>query len=214
MSITFNIKDVSKVSEDIYSCKIKPSEIKHFGKPISNLGGKNIVVVDKLEYDSLNKSVDFSPLDCTVLNVGSDLDTIIIDNTRIDIQNRDGILDQVSDSKTSYGDNELIKEINKFIPQMNGLARKLIQELRKYYTGYFERSETGVYVHRPDNFVAIKVQPRDRSLKISVRGEPDRFQDLTSIEVKKDQHGYSRFKIYENSQIDDLLTIISHTKRK
>ena len=75
----------------------------------------------------------------------------------------------------------------------------------------FEKSKTGRWVGKPDNFVAITVQDaRNRDLAIYVYGNPEKFQDLKVALPLRRSHGgsYTRFNLKRVEQVPDALTVI------
>ncbi|HEV7959650.1 MAG TPA: hypothetical protein VGP01_01370, partial [Rhizomicrobium sp.] len=59
----------------------------------------------------------------------------------------------------------------------------------------------------PDNFWTVKVQPRVGNLALTVRGGPEKF-GKSSLEIKPDQNGYSRFWFRKPSDLQEVLRVI------
>ena len=80
--------------------------------------------------------------------------------------------------------------------------------MRSQYGGYFQRTRIGRYVNRPNNFWTVKVQPRDQSLRITVRGRHHKFIALDKLGVKPDRTGYSNFKLVSEDQYEQALAAL------
>lgn len=77
---------------------------------------------------------------------------------------------------------------------------------------FYPRS--GKYVETPDNFWTVRVQPRDRSFRFTVRGTPESFNARGVLKLKPDMTGYSSFKLKDETQIGELVDILKQTRRK
>lgn len=89
------------------------------------------------------------------------------------------------------------------------LGTRLLAEVRTRWSGSLRTSQTGRYIETPDNFWTVKIQPRDVSLAITVRGEPGVFGS-SPLEIKPDRSAYSRFKI---SRLDEIPAAIEVIRR-
>lgn len=70
------------------------------------------------------------------------------------------------------------------------------------------------FVEAPDNFWTVKIQPRDASLLLTVRGKPERYHQFASLDVKPDQNGYSRFKLSSTRQLPLVLQLLAQVPRR
>ena len=89
----------------------------------------------------------------------------------------------------------------------------ILREVRHRNPGDLSRGKRHNFSNTPDNFWYVIVQPTSQSLSITVRGKPDQFRP-TSLEVKDDRPGYTRFKLRDPAEIDAALAIIGASKRK
>jgi hypothetical protein len=122
----------------------------------------------------------------------------------------DGKRDQSAQQPASLRADDLKFQLEvKALP--DPLARigiEMVKRVRQSFNGSFERAENGRFINRPDNFWTIKIQPRDQSYIITVRGYPHEFKDVRSLEIKDDRSGYSRFKLRTPSQFEDAWRVI------
>lgn len=92
--------------------------------------------------------------------------------------------------------------------ELRDLGEKLLQRVRKQFGGYFQRTSAGRYVNRPNNFWTVKVQPRDESYSITVRGYAHEYQGIKALQVKDDRRGYSRFKLSSPNQFEAAWSVV------
>lgn len=210
MSLNISIQYEKKYSDNLYLCNLNQNDIRIFGTPRNNAGGQSVLFVKNLELDCTKSLLSFSPSDCTILNLGSQQETYIIKVSNS--MNVAPNLEKTSYYKTS-GDEQFLREVKQDIPHLYSTTESLIREIRTITSGYFEKSSTGTYVHKDDNFIAFKIQARDKSFKVSVRGEPDRFRNIP-LDIKTDMNGYSRFKLNSPSQVSAVIQVIKKAKRK
>lgn len=215
MALSVSINGVTKISTGVFKSDISPSDINSLGNPLMKKPGKNILLIDNFDYQSSDSTISFEPKKLSILSLGTSNETIIINNF-VDIKEDRPRIEVSSGSNTinSSGDNKLLMEIRHKLPRMAEIGEKLIKELRRHYSGHFERSDSGTFIHRIDNFIAIKIQPTDKSLRIFIRGNPEIFEELSSLEIKPDRNSYSRFKIEDSSQLEDAIKAIHLAKKK
>ena len=56
------------------------------------------------------------------------------------------------------------------------------------------------WVYDP-NFVTFTIQKRDESIVLTLRGQPEEYEQSSQLLLQKDQNGYSRCKITEPVQL-------------
>ena len=112
------------------------------------------------------------------------------------------------------GDREFLRLVEH---ELRGPAREaaetILRQVRSRYPGDLERGQRLNFKNSPDNFWYVIVQPRAQGLSITVRGAPHRFAP-SSIEVKDDRPGYTRFALRHPKEVEEALRIIERSKRK
>jgi hypothetical protein len=95
------------------------------------------------------------------------------------------------------------------------LGEQLLAEVRRRWPGELQHHPTSKrFVESPDNFWTVKIQPRDRSLRITVRGEPSRLGAHGSLDIKRDQNGYSTFKVSRIDEVASVISLLSCVRRR
>ena len=86
---------------------------------------------------------------------------------------------------------------------------------------FVQSESTKRWVHRPENFIAIKPQERKQDLAFTVYGWPQDFEDIRpGFEIKPAQNSYSSFNIDCVEQIPDVMRVarraweLSQNKRR
>lgn len=111
-----------------------------------------------------------------------------------------------------HDEREFIEKLNELEPDLRDLGLSLLKKARQLSPGdNFQRTSTGRYVNRPDNFWTVKIQPRDRSFRMTVRGRHHRFQG-TVLRIKADQNGYSTFKLASETELEAALRVLTTAK--
>jgi hypothetical protein len=95
--------------------------------------------------------------------------------------------------------------------QLKELGTQFLSRIRQFHKGpliYHPKSQK--YVESP-NFYTIKIQPRDQSLRITIYGNPNEFNN-TLMELVADMAGYSSFKLIDIGQLDAAISLVSQAK--
>src|SRR6185436_13309473 len=130
-----------------------------------------------------------------LLNRGSGRQTVVIfGGSPTEVEERE-LTHQTFGPMVQQDDGTFLSELDLLPSKLVDVGRSLLETIRQDFDGYFQRTPSGRFVNRPSNFCAVKIQPRDRSFSIILRGYAHEYQGLTHLEVKDDQRGYSRFKL-------------------
>jgi len=95
-------------------------------------------------------------------------------------------------------------------PRLKLLAKELADYVRQLApSGYLEFApDSKRWVERPHNFVTIKVQPRARSVAITIAGRPDQHVRYPDIDLKQDRGSYARFTVERTEQLSSAKRLI------
>ena len=97
---------------------------------------------------------------------------------------------------------------------LEAIGRELLEQVRERWPGDLRPTDQGRYVNSPDNFWTVKIQPRDVSLRVTVRGEPDCLRASAELGLKADRPGYSTFKIKEGRDIPLAISVLGRAPRR
>ncbi|MCB1433839.1 MAG: hypothetical protein KDK75_15515 [Alphaproteobacteria bacterium] len=104
----------------------------------------------------------------------------------------------------------LLAEVSK-LSKIHRVAGGLVEFALSLEPNSELKSEHGRYVVRPKNFVTFSVHSsRTNNLTVTMRGNPSEFEHTAELLVKKDQNGYSVFRLEE---IGQLAAAANHIKR-
>lgn len=96
---------------------------------------------------------------------------------------------------------------------MRSLGEALLSEIRQHFPGELNyEPRTAKFDETPEIFWTVKIQPSDKSLRITVRGTPDDFKKSPGIDLNLDKYGYSAFVIQHLGQIPNALDIIKQAR--
>jgi len=204
------IDGTTELKEGVIWANISPSDIRLLSDQSNkNVGETSIISLANYEdkkRDSKNR-ISFSPNAATVINIGStDKTIILLDKIISDDDNKK--VKEVKPNREFYkkGDKKFLTDLPEYLED---LGSKLLKTVRQHFKGELIYKETSrKFVESPDNFWVVKIQPRDRSLRLTVRGVPNKFPDDIKFEIKPDMSGYSTFKISQISEIKDAVRVI------
>ncbi|NIT13533.1 MAG: hypothetical protein GWN14_25100 [candidate division Zixibacteria bacterium] len=111
------------------------------------------------------------------------------------------------------GDEQFIHDLP---TELLEIGKKLLYEIRQFnkhgILKFHEKSKK--YVESPDNFWTVRIQKKDKSLRITVKGAPESFKALPKDilkHIKPDMGTYSAFKMStreEDLDIDSAIQVI------
>lgn len=203
MKIT--IENSKPIDENIYKVELKPSEKEIFGKCYSHVGNTSIIYTNKkpnFEQNSLQLEIS----DAVIVNNGKGSDTLII----YDVKNSKDV------NFYSKGADEKYLNDAKNISEIEYIARQLLEFARKLHPGgYLDfNPNQKLYIERPENFWAVKFQPRNRSLFVELKGLPSNYKDIRKIKLKEYMRCYSSFIINREEQLEDAKKALEQSKSR
>lgn len=152
----------------------------------------------------------FEPSNVEVLNLGTSDAAIIVGYEPQSAANREAKVQLVS---LGPGDHEFLRHVRQTMrPQMAAIGERLLNAVRARFPGNLEQSKRKPhkFVEKP-NFWTIKIQPRDESYYVTVRGKPHLYRD-SPFKIKSEMATYSRFYVRAESEIPEALRLISLAK--
>lgn len=109
------------------------------------------------------------------------------------------------------GDEEYLRQLPDALREVGS---ELLREVRKRWPGQLQGPLSGRFVESPDNFWAVRIQPRDKSLRMTVRGEAQQFAGTEALGLKDDRRGYSTFKLTRLEELDLALSVLARARRR
>ena len=207
MAMNIVMSDVKQVASGIWKTSLQSHEVNLFGRSSNRYGNLSIIILrdSNVTFDEKVNILSFDPKYAILVNHGGGKEAIII-------HNEDKTIMSVTGSAIILeGDDQFIDELT---VELKDLGQRLLSEIRRNYNGSLVKANSNRYIESPDNFWTVKIQHRDKSLSITVRGTPEIFDDLLILKVKSDRTGYSRFKISTDSQIKEAVSVILQSLEK
>lgn len=212
------IENAKKIAEGLWEVKLNPSEIRMLGSCSNSYLETSVLMAEKVTVSN-GISEDVLVIDHNfihVLNIGNSPRTLILEEMKANsvVEGRVPNANTFFADKKQYESSGEAKFFRELPESLKELGVNLLQEIRQHFNGHLTYTESGKYVESPKNFWTVKIQPRDVSLAVTVKGRPDTFINTKSIELKNDRPGYSRFKLVKKDQLTDAVNIIKQASRK
>jgi hypothetical protein len=168
-------------------------------------------LVHDAEYDDTHRTLAFAPHSACLLNIGNTSRLFVVDGG-YQPETAAGKQNLPDEPRYGLGDQDFLKCLEQ-VPALKVAGKNILRQIRERYPGNLEHTSGRLFKETPDNFWAIEVQPRVKTLNISVRGKPDRF-GKRGINIVPGWAGYCRFKVHGIGEVEDAVSVISAAKRK
>ena len=110
----------------------------------------------------------------------------------------------------STGDKLFLSELP---AEMRSLGELLLSGVRKEFPGELSyEPRAAKFDETPEIFWTAKIQPKDMSLRITVRGTPESFQSAAGLDLQLDKFGYSFFVLSQHEQVESALSLIRQAR--
>jgi hypothetical protein len=212
MSLSVTADNVAQLALGVWEFEMPPHQIRFFGDCRRAEGARSVLLLSGAQYNAASKSLRFDAEQAVPLNVGTSNRALAISTDTA--ANRPASA-QTAAKPENYGpgDREFLSLVEQLPPEGFRAAKILLQEIRSKFPGDLKRGLQRNFSNTPDNFWYVIVQPRSGGLSVTVRGEPERFGKST-LELKPDRPGYTRFKIVTPNDIAEATKIIFASKRR
>jgi hypothetical protein len=208
------LDDLTSLGNGVWLSELGGDELQVLG-PASAMDGEiSIVLLPTQPPEHSTTRVEFEPAAARLLNRGSGLRTVLIFGGSPNGAEEPELTHQTFGNRVQHDDETFLTELDLLPAELAEAGRALFQSIRQEFDGYLQRTPSGRFVNRPSNFWAIKIQPRDRSLSVILRGYAHEYRGLTSLEIKDDQRGYSRFKLARPGDLQPALTLLRKAGRR
>ena len=220
MSLMWMIADARESGPAIWTAHVPPAEVRRLGVANAARAVRSVIAVNGAEFEASSQRLYLDPSTASVLAFGTSDEVVFLDlgaNDELVAQTRATAATVEAAvaapagyqrSRLRFGDQEFIRECERLLGEEFGrMARSLLGELRRQYPGNLYEGLARKWVNDPENFVAITIQPRDRSLAIHVKGNPGDF-DAPSLDIKEDRPSYSRFKLEHPNQLNEAIQVV------
>jgi hypothetical protein len=212
MTISLTIPNVSALDPGVWKAKLPPDDLRFLGGGATRLGPLSVLLIlDSVSFDRASSTLSFSPANARVLNLGSTENALIVES-RTSGEAHERPSTALPDLPAAGGDADFIAALPS---SLRSFGAELLMLVRESYPGalrFFPKS--GKYVESPDNFWTVRIQTRDQSFRVTVRGRPEDFLTVGDIQLSPDMTGYSSFKLSAPSQLTDFMKILQQVPKK
>lgn len=207
------LEEVKQLANGVWLSFAPPHQLTKFGNPQSALGLRSVILAASPEHDEQSDRLILDADNLTILNVGTTPSVVVVDTVHtadVIVQQRAAQLSE----QFGQGDREFLDLVDRSLRgDAKDASRALLRAIRAKSPGDLKRGERLNFSNQPDNFWYVIIQPRVQALSITVRGLPERFAP-SSLELKVDRPGYTRFSVHGTGDIAEALRIIGLSKRK
>jgi hypothetical protein len=212
VALSVSIQGAKCLDPGLWKARLAQSELQFLGSADSRVGPLSVLLIFKCDsFDQATGTLSFNPSSARLLNLGTSEEAIIVESTANGSSGWAKTAIRPARQAT-IGDSRFLTDL----PQkMLNFGTLLLQAVRTQYPGalkFYERS--GKYVETPDNFWTVRIQTRDESFRITVRGKPESFSGLCSLTLKADMAGYSSFKVSSPEQIEEFMSVLRQVRKK
>jgi hypothetical protein len=230
MSLKLTIEGAKLIDKGVWKARLKPEETSAFGKCSSRSGPYSVLLLDtKVAFNERAQSITFDPKATRLINIGSSDQIIIlrggpsrvpvsgvteqplsgeprINEKQQPIAVQKKIPDHELGNELSTGDKLFLSELP---PELREMGEALLSSIRSEFKGELRyEPRSAKFDETPEIFWTIKIQPQDKSLRLTVRGLPDTFPSIEGIDLKVDKFGYSAFVITHKGQVSGAVSAI------
>jgi len=236
LKVTITIDGAKRIEQGLWKATLKPEEAATLGECNSTSGPFSVLLLEStFDYDLQTQSLTFDPNASRLLNIGSTDQVILLSGETVravktaaaapaaarkgksrefrpkaplaaapaKAENTSEI--ELSNA-LSTGDKLFLSELP---AEMRSLGEQLLSEVRKEFPGELcYEPRAAKFDETPEIFWTVKIQPQDKSLRITVRGTPESFKQTAGIRVELDKFGYSFFTLSQPEQVQGALSLI------
>ena len=197
------IENAESLRPNMWVGRIPPVFLEHLKDGLTPMGPYSVLAA---RIRVKGRDLTFSPNDAILLCRGVSDDAIFLNNGSSECSEKSQTAN-LNLQKQADGDEGFIESCRNLVGEEFAiLAKILMKKVRRAYPGRLVEGQSRKWLNHPDNFVAITIQNRDRSLAISIRDVPEALD--SELHPKRDRPGYLRFKVSKPSQIGEALRLI------
>jgi hypothetical protein len=212
MAMSLTIPNVSALDPGVWKAKLPPDDLVFLGGNATRLGPVSVLLLlDSASFDHASSTLSFRPTNARLLNLGS-TDSAVILESRTAAEANPNTTTVTPTEHIVGGDADYLAALPSTLREF---GTQLLTAVRSSFPGSLRFfSKSGKYVETPDNFWTIRIQGRDKSFRITVRGRPDDFLPSGTISLNPDMTGYSSLKLSTPGQLNDFIRILQQVPKK
>ncbi len=203
MPLRLSIPNARKLAPSVWEANLDLAEISFLGSRQSKSGDVNVLLIAG-EVSYHGDILAFEPRSAQVLNAGTSTRAILVHSPA---PHQEVGQDQFV---TSNGD---VQFLSRLPHSLRDMGDRFLRDIREEFPGQLVH-EGARHINRPNNFFAIRIQPRDKSFRITVRGTPSALTKPRSFSLSLDRNGYSSFKISHNGQVEEAMTLLRQASKR
>ncbi len=243
LKLTITIDGAKHLDMGVWMAKLEPDEVATLGKCENRSGPFSVLLLDsEVDYDEKTQTLTFNPNATCLLNIGGTAQILVLsskDNKPVskpaeapstpfepatsassepssgkastDEQPEEMTTDTALSRQLATGDKLFLSELP---ADMRGLGETLLSEIRGIMPGELNfEPRSAKFDETPEIFWTIKILPSKKTLRLTVRGTPETFEQTSGIDLKLDKFGYSAFHITRVAQVPGAITLLKQARK-
>lgn len=201
------------LDQGVWSVKLRPTDVQRLeGSPITH-GSRSVVMAQHAELNAGALAADLEALRALVVGTSDQALVILAGSDDTAVQSANRTAEAEFDGSRFPGDADFLHEVSQLPKHAAAAGRELLALVRRNSPGSMKRGSRRNFSNSPDNFWYAVVQPTRGNMSITVRGRPELFQP-SSLELKADRPGYTRFYLSRQSEVSEAFRIVSASRRR
>ena len=239
LKLTITIDGAKHLDMGVWMAKLEPDEVATLGKCENRSGPFSVLLLDsEVDYDEKNQTLTFNPNATFLLNIGGTAQILVLsskdkkpvaapsahvkpaasksteppgEKAFTEEQPEEMTADTELSRQLATGDKLFLSELP---ADMRGLGETLLTEIRGIMPGELNfEPRSAKFDETPEIFWTIKIQPTKKALRLTVRGTPETFEQISGIDLKLDKFGYSAFHITRVAQVPGAITLLKQARK-
>jgi hypothetical protein len=243
LKLTITIDGAKHLDMGVWMAKLEPDEVATLGKCENRSGPFSVLLLDsEVDYDEKTQTLTFNPNATCLLNIGGTAQILVLSSkdkkpvskpaeapstpvkpatsassepysgkASTDEQPEEMTTDTALSRQLATGDKLFLSELP---ADMRGLGETLLSEIRGIMPGELNfEPRSAKFDETPEIFWTIKILPSKKTLRLTVRGTPETFEQTSGIDLKLDKFGYSAFHITRVAQVPGAITLLKQARK-
>ncbi len=238
LKVTITIDGAKRIEQGLWKATLKPEEAATLGECDSKSGAFSVLLLESaVDYNPHTQSLTFDPNASRLLNIGSTDQVILLTGETVEAGKATATVAAARPSRPdkprdphpkpppsggpakavkapeielshalSTGDKLFLSELP---ADLRPLGEMLLSAVRKEFPGELNyEPRAAKFDETPEIFWTVKIQPQEKTLRITVRGTPETFTPVAGLNLQIDKFGYSFFILSHVEQVAGALNLI------
>jgi hypothetical protein len=199
------MRKAEPLAEGVWETDVEPGDLMIFGRTAQESGSISVLLVTGDVTTGEDSTLRFDHRHTQILNRGHSDRTLVVAGGHGPAGSH-GPAPELA----SPGDQRFLAALA-VDRDLRQIGSRLLAGVRAKSPGTLRYTPTRYVETEPDNFWAVKIQPRLRALEITIKGRP--ASSPADLAIVEDRRPYWKFKINSVSQVDSAVEVILKARR-